>query len=148
MGDIMNDFNELILTNNSLALKEILNFNSITIKKNLSLTTKDALQLIQTKNKTLKDLGRIEVGSGTINKLIYEFYDSSYIMDDYVNNLDTLITIFYQYQNEFSNNLTDEQIIKYLRDNYDNYCAGSLELLENYAIENLRQIINNGDYYE
>ena len=108
MGDIMNDFNELILTNNSLALKEILNFNSITIKKNLSLTTKDALQLIQTKNKTLKDLGRIEVGSGTINKLIYEFYDSSYIMDDYVNNLDTLITIFYQYQNEFSNNLTDE----------------------------------------
>lgn len=69
-------------------------------------------------------------------------------MDDYVNNLDTLITIFCQYQNEFSNNLTDEQIIKYLRDNYDNYCAGSLELLENDVFENLRQIINNGDYYE
>lgn len=93
-------------------------------------------------------MGRIEVGVGILDKIIYEFYDSSYIdQDNYLEILEELSNVFYLYQTEMSHCLTDEQIIKYLRRKFDDECKGSTELLESLSFENLKEELKNGEFY-
>lgn len=56
-----------------------------------------------------------------------------------------LLDIFYFYQTEFSN-LTDEEIINYMRDGFDNLCAGSLEMVMSVGVCNLKESIKENLY--
>lgn len=141
--------NNIININNKLAIKEILELNDITSKKDLSLTYKDTLYLIKNKNNILKDIGRIEVGSGIIKKIIYTFYDSPYIDKyNYLKMLLELINIFYLYQDKFSYILIDEQLLKYMRKCFDTECAGSWKLLESVSFNKLNEYLEEGKIYE
>lgn len=131
--------NDLVFNDFSLALNDIISLNKFTENYGLSLTKEQAITLVKNRNTILKDIGRIEIGGGILEKLIYEFYDSTYI--DKYNYLETLIKltdIFYLYQGEFDYKLTDEQIIKYMRSKFEKYC-GSLELLEGICFEELKE---------
>lgn len=111
----------------------IISMNNITKEKGLILTNKEIDELIENKNETLNNLGRVEITS-IIDKIIYEFYDSSYIdIDNYFETINEIINIFYKYQKEF-NNLTDEQILKYLKNNFETTSNGVIELLEDTSL--------------
>lgn len=137
----------MLLSNQQLTINKILDLNKFTEKRGLLLNEKQAISLINNRNRCLKELGRIEIGSGTLEKIIYTFYTSSYIdKDNYLEILEELTNIFYLYQNEFDNKLTDEQIIEYIKKSYEE--CGTIELLEGLYLENLRNKLLNGEAYE
>lgn len=128
-----------LIMSNQLAINEIYNLNKITERYGLILSKKQITSLIKNRNTILKEFGRIEIGSGILEDIIYEFCDSLYIdKNNYYNNLIELTRVFYLYQDELENKLTDEQIIKYMKDNFDNICGGSIEFLESECLEKLK----------
>lgn len=118
--------NNIIIKNEEKLIQKT---NLVTKEKGLILTHKEIEELIINKNETLDNLSRIEV-TPIINKIIYEFYDSPYIdNDNYFETINSLVEIFYIYEDKFGNKLSIEEIIKYLRDTFDNKVNGVVELL-------------------
>lgn len=119
--------------------------NEIIFKKNellelkgIKLTEKQKLELIENKNQNLKNLGRVEFGESTLKKLINKFIDSPYIdEDDIVFELSELTNIFYLYRSEI-NNLSDDEIIEYMKESFNEIYNGSLELFETLGLERLK----------
>lgn len=118
--------NNIIIKNEEKLIQKT---NLVTKEKGLILTHKEIEELIINKNETLDNLSRIEV-TPIIDKIIYEFYDSPYIdNDNYFETINSLVEIFYIYEDKFGNKLSIEEIIKYLRDTFDNKVNGVVELL-------------------
>lgn len=146
---VLNNINDLVTYNDKRILKNILTLNEMTSKRNLYLQEKDILQIIETKNISLKELGRVEVKNNILERIIYEFYDSPYI--DQTNYLETILDvtrIFYLYQDELSYKLTDEEIIIYLQDEFNNRCGGDLTLLETLSLSNLKEVLERKKEHE
>ncbi len=140
--------NNLLVLNDNKCLKDILLLNKVTSTKGLILKEEQILELISYKNNVLKETGRIEI-SPILNKIIYEFYDSPYVdKENYLSIIEQLTETFYSYQKEFDNRLTDEEIVEYLKQNFNNNCAGSITLLESDAMEELKCLLLSGEHYE
>lgn len=121
----------------------ILSTNNITKERGLTLTDREINELIENKNETLNNLSRVEI-TPIIDKIIYEFYDSSYIdNDNYFETINDITNIFFKYQKEF-NNLTDAHILKYLKDSFETVCNGAVELLEDTSL--LKEQLEEGIY--
>lgn len=135
----------VLYQNDHKNIKNLVSMNEITKDKNLVLSQKEILMLIENKNNTLKDIGRIEIGKSIIDDLVYTFYDSNYIdSSNYFDTINELVNIFYMYQDKFSEHLTDEEIIEYLRNNFDEM-GGSLELLSSLSFDKLNTRIIYGE---
>ncbi len=112
------------------AVNEIMKCNDLTVKFGLILTEVQALELVETRSYALKQNGRIEFGGGVIDKLINEFCDSPYIsINNYNETLHELLEIFYYYKNETLDLMSDDDLIKYMKNAFDGICQGSIELL-------------------
>lgn len=142
MSNLIN-YNSLF-NNNNLILKEILELNKITDSISLTLTREEAIELINERNNIIKELGRVEVGKGVLGKIIYEFYDSPYIYkDNYVETLRELVYSFYLFQNELSYTLTDEQILKHMKDSFNNECKGDFLILNDKILYDLKNKVED-----
>lgn len=121
-------FNSLIIQKQ--ATYEIEQCNNFTADYGLVLTHVQAVELIETRTYALNANGRIEFGGGVIDKIIKEFCDSPYIsMHNYAETLHDLIEMFYYYKNESLELISDDDLIKFMKDKFDGVCQGSLELL-------------------
>lgn len=143
----ISNINNLLLNHQETTIKQIVELNETTEKYGLSLTKEQAIDLVNNRNTILKEVGRIELGGGILEKLIYEFCDSSYIdKEEYLYILEELTNIFYEYREEFDGKLTDEQMIKYMKNKFETTCNGSLELLAykelEYLKEHLKEFVN------
>ena len=133
-------------------INEILMLNEQTKPYSLTLTKKDIFQIIEARNQTLKGYGRIELGTDTINKLIKNFYTSPYIEQDaYMATIMDLQEVFYYMKNETEDQISDDELIDILKDFFENYCKGSLELLQGREIEvfarNQRILYQQSDFF-
>ncbi|WP_273327251.1 DUF6323 family protein [Vallitalea guaymasensis] len=118
-------------------VNEIIRLNEETVKYGLTLSKHEIKQIIDVRNDLLRGYGRIELGTEVINKLIKSFYNSSYIQQDmYMSTLMELQEVFYYMKNETEDNLSDDEIIEILREFFEDYCKGSIELLQGREIEN------------
>lgn len=127
----------ILYGNDQKNINNLVNMNEITKDKGLVLSQKEIMMLTENKNNTLKDIGRVEIGKSIIDDIIYTFYDSNYIdSSNYFDTINELINVFYMYQDKFSDNLVDEEIIEYLRNNFDEM-GGSLELLSSVSFDKL-----------
>lgn len=126
-------------------LNEIIELNEIIFKKGLYLSELDAQELMETKLTTLNNLGRIEINQEIVCEIICEFYDSPYIDKyNYLLEFKELIRVFYYYQSILWTKLTDEQILKYLKECFDGEAAGNIELLYEPCLNNLIEKIESG----
>lgn len=117
-------------------MNDIIKLNEETITYGLSLSKREVMQIIEVRNDLLRGYGRIELGTEVVNKLIKSFYNSSYIQQDmYMSTLMELQEIFYYMKNETEDNLSDDEIIEILREFFEDYCKGSIELLQGREIE-------------
>ena len=90
---------------------------------------------------------RIEIRDVTIQKIILNFYDSSYIDKyNYADTVSEIIRVFYIYREEFENILTDDEIIKHMKGGFEGICAGSVLFLETNYLSELKENIT-GDLY-
>lgn len=111
-------------------INELLQTNEETKKYGLELTLEDSLQIINTRNKVLKNYGRIELSFEVTKKLIEGFASSAFINDkNYVEILNELQETFYYLKNETEDKLGDDILIELMKDLFENSCEGSIELL-------------------
>lgn len=145
----MNVFSSLI---QKQAVDEIEKCNDYTFRFGLSLSRQNVIELVETRTLSLKKFGRIEFGGGVIDKIIKEFCDSPYIsMHNYVETLNELIEMFYYYKNETLDLISDDELIKFMKNSFDGKCQGSLELLAGRELDILAHNLRYGyapDYSE
>lgn len=133
------------LATQAVVQAQILSLNEKTEQYGLTLTPADASALIQTRTEALTANGRIEVGSATIGKLIDAFSLSAYVNQrDYAATLHELLELFYYVKNETLDLISDDELIEFMRDCYENQCGGSLELLAGRELEKLAQNLRFG----
>ena len=127
------------------AVDKVVKCNDFTLRFGLSLSRKDALELVKTRTRTLKEYGRIEYGGGVIDKIIKAFCDSPYIYQhNYVETLHELIKIFYFYKNETLDLISDDELIKFMKNSFDGKCQGSLELLSGRELDKMARNLRAG----
>lgn len=145
----MNAFSSLMQRQ---AVDEILKCNDYTFRFGLTLSRQNAIELVETRTLSLKRYGRVEFGGGVISKIIKEFSDSPYIsMYNYVKTLHELIEIFYFYKNETLDLISDDELIKFMKNFFDGKCQGSLELLSEQELDKMARNLRYGyapDYSE
>lgn len=141
--------NSIDLLKNCLSDKkvvnEILECNETTSEYGLKLSENDVKEIINTRNTALEKAGRIEFNGQIITKIIESFCNSPYISQyNYNDTINELIEIFYNYKNETLDYISDDELIEIMEDKFNNYCQGSLELLEGKVLYKIADNIRNG----
>lgn len=127
------------------SVAELEKCNDLTAQFGLRLSQCDAVDLVETRNLALKDNGRIEFGGGVIEKIIREFCNSPYLsMHNYTESLHDLTDMFYYYKNETLDLMSDDDLIKFMKQRFDGICQGSLELLSGRELANMARNIRFG----
>lgn len=139
----------LISLNNSLLNKviydEIISCNEKTYEYGLKLSEEDVKELINTRATALKRSGRIEFNGQIIDKIILSFCDSPFISQyNYGDTINELVEIFYEYKNETLDVISDDELINIMKENFNNICQGSIELLEGKILYKIAENIRNG----
>ncbi len=133
----------------SRALEQITLTNLRSQRFHLRLSEADALQIVETRDLALKNLGRVELGLDVVSHLITVFCNSPYInQDDYAVTICELVDIFYYIKNETADEIGDTELIEIMKDCFDNRCCGSLELLVYRELPQIIEEIRRGRYYE
>lgn len=133
----MNNYNSdfsLVAISSSLmerqATDKILACNEEIGKYGLALTEQQVLELVQTRTNALKENKRIELNGGIVDKLVLAFCNSPYIdKDTYEDTLHELIGLFYDLKNNTWDTISDDDVIEFMKNAFNNRCHGSLELL-------------------
>lgn len=132
----MEDKKWLEAANDSMQLERIRKANDYTKKFGLSLTEEEGALLLRERKEVLRNQERVEFGEGILPKLIYAFCDSPYIyQDNYVETMGRLQDIFYFYKNESLDEYTDDELIDFMKEQFDGSCQGSLDYLEDTRLE-------------
>jgi hypothetical protein len=143
MNEIINLFESNSLEKQ--VFSDILKCNEITKEYGLILNEQDIKEIIKTRNISLEKSGRIEFNGQIINKIITIFCDSPYISQyNYSDTINELVEIFYNYKNETLDYIGDDELIEIMKEHFDNYCQGSLELLEGKVLYKIADNIKNG----
>ncbi|MBQ3163942.1 MAG: hypothetical protein IJC02_05330 [Lachnospiraceae bacterium] len=123
-------------------LQKVIEMNQKTEKFGLVLSEKDAKLLVENRKENLREQQRVEFGEGILPKLIFAFCDSPYIFqENYVDTITRLQEIFYLYKNESMDELTDDELLDFMKEAFDGECEGSLEYLEETALEEFARSI-------
>lgn len=126
-------------------LSQIIKTNEVSERFGLSLTEQDAKLLLKERRNSLKKQRRIEFGEGIVAKIIYEFCDSPYICQgNYVEIITGLQDIFYQYKNEMQDEITDDELLHLMKEQFEKICFGDLDYLEGTCLNNFAEAIRAG----
>lgn len=114
----------------------------------LRLSEADARQIVEARDLSLKNSGRVELSFDVVNHLITVFCSSPYInQDDYAVTICELVDIFYYMKNETADEIGDIELIEIMKDFFDHRCYGSLELLVYRELPSIVEEIRTGRYY-
>ncbi|WP_102400726.1 DUF6323 family protein [Haloimpatiens massiliensis] len=141
--------NSIDLFKNNLLEKQffnaVLKCNEFTSEYGLKLKEEDVKEIIKTRNMSLKNSARIEFNGQIITKIIIAFCDSPYISQyNYSDTINELVEIFYNYKNETLDYISDDELIDIMKEYFNNYCQGSLELLEGKVLYKIADNIRHG----
>ncbi|NCB92478.1 MAG: hypothetical protein EOM40_07880 [Clostridia bacterium] len=119
--------------------------NEQTQQFGITLAPDEAKELIISRNESLKKYHRIELGPGILDKLIYTFCDSQYLdQDNYSSTLMELQDIFYKFKNESGDKLTDEELLNFMKEQFETVCCGDVDYLEGTCLERFASAIRTG----
>lgn len=137
------DWLELAGRRNQLA--KVMESNRYGEQFGLTLTEEEAKLLVQERERCLKEQRRVEFGESILPKLIQAFCDSDYIFgDNYVDVLARLQEIFYLFKNESLDLLTDDELVTFMREQYDEPCFGDLDYMEGTCLELFAEAVRAG----
>lgn len=119
---------------------EILRCNEISVRYGLALTQEQALELLESRDTSLRRTGRVEFGAGVVDQLIVEFCDSPYlIQEEYADTLQQLLECFYYLKGESMEAACDEELLHLMRVVYD-VEGGALDALHTCDWDTLRRM--------
>lgn len=155
MGEWQEKMEWLSMVSDAGQIQKIVEMNERTEKFGLVFTEEEAKNLVKMRRESLQEQQRVEFGEGILPKLIDTFCDSPYI--DRNNYMDTIIKlqeIFYLYKNESMDELSDDELLEYMKEAFDGVCEGSLEYLEETVLDGFARDIRRqgrgffGRYYK
>ncbi|MCI8285078.1 MAG: hypothetical protein HFE90_07440 [Firmicutes bacterium] len=139
------DKNWMVLLQQENQLTEVIQTNKITQNFGLVLTEQDSELILKERSNTLREQRRVEFGAGITSKIIYEFCDSDFInQDNYVDTIIRLHDIFYLYKNEMQDEITDDELLHLMKEQFENLCYGDLDYLETTCLSNFAQAVRAG----
>ena len=131
--------------NGQMWLEQVRETNQYTEKYGLTRAPEDTEILLAEKKQILKKERRVEFGESLLPRIIYTFCDSSYIsQDEYVDTLVRLQEIFYLYKNEMQDEITDEELLNFMKEQFETVCFGDLQYLEGTCLDLFAQAIRAG----
>lgn len=124
---------------------DLIEKSNVNINKfGLTITREEAKEIIISKNETLKKYKRIEFSYGVTEKIIYIFSDSEYIdRNNYIDTIKDLVDIFYNFKNETEDNLTDDELLNFMREQFDDVCYGDLGYLRDTCLERFSKAVRD-----
>lgn len=126
-------------------LVRVLECNEKTERFGLALSEEEAAKLMECRRDSLRKNGRVEFGGGILPKLIFAFCDSEYIEPQcYEETLEELQEIFYFFKNETCGKMTDDELIDFMREQFETSCYGDLEYLRSTCLERFARKIRSG----
>lgn len=126
-------------------LGTLLSCNEKTQRFGLCLTEEQARELVICRNNSLKKYQRVEFGAGILDKLIYAFCDSEYIdNDNYAETLQKLQDVFYAFKNETQDKVADDEILNFMKEQFETVCYGDIEYLSGTCLERFSRAVRNG----
>ena len=135
----------MILLQEQNQLSRVIKTNESTEQFGLCLTEQDAKLILEERKNSLAEQKRIEFGEGIATKIIYEFCDSDYIhQNNYVDTIIRLQEIFYLYKNEMQDEITDDELLHLMKEQFENLCFGDLDYLESTCLANFAEAIRAG----
>lgn len=141
----MEQKNWLALMVKQTQITQVLETNQYTEKYGLTLSNEDAGILAKERINTLKQEQRIEFGQGILTKIIYTFCDSAYIMqDNYRDSLLRLQDIFFLYKNEMMDEITDDELLEFMKEQFETVCYGDFGYLEETCLDIFAQAVRAG----
>jgi hypothetical protein len=144
-GDHMDPMFELMITEQKKKeLERVLECNSKTEQYGLVLSQEEAKSLLESRKASLNESQRVEFGKGILPKMIDYFCDSQFInQDNYADTLAELQEIFYLYKNETQDEVTDDELLNFMRKQYDEICFGDIEYLRNTCLERYSRAVRS-----
>ncbi len=141
----MEENNWLELLSGQPQITQVLDTNQYTRRFGLTLTQEDARLLVQERTESLKTQRRIEFGEGILPKIIYAFCDSAYITQhNYRDTLIRLQDIFFLYKNEMLDEITDDELLEFMKEQFEGVCCGDPDYLEGTCLDLFAQAIRAG----
>ena len=126
-------------------VSKIVETNQVTEKFGLVLTEEDAKILVLEKQASLNEQRRIEYGESILPKIIYEFCDSDYISQkNYVETIGRIQDIFFLYKNEMMDEISDDELLHFMKEQFETVCYGDLDYLEGTCLDIFAQAIRAG----
>lgn len=126
-------------------LAALVSMNEKTEKFGLSLTAGEARELVVCRNSSLRKYQRVEFTDSILNKLIFTFCDSQYIhQDNYLETIEELLDVFYGFKNEAADLLTDDELLEFMREQFETVCYGDKEYLSETCLERFAAAIRAG----
>lgn len=139
------DQNWMMLLQQQNQLAKVVETNRVTQQYGLSLSEQEAQMIVAERSQALRESRRVEFGEGILPKIIYEFCDSDFIdQNNYVDTLVRLQDIFYMYKNEMLDEISDDELLHFMREQFDQVCYGDLEYLESTCLSIFAQAIRAG----
>ena len=140
-GMRMENTNWMALLENA-QIQKVMETNQYTEKFGLALSERDAQLLAQERKNTLAEQKRVELGESILPSIIYEFCDSAYIdQDNYVDSLIRLQEIFFQYKNEMLDEISDEELLHFMKEQFETICFGDFDYLEGTCLDIFAQAV-------
>ncbi|MFT3982713.1 MAG: DUF6323 family protein [Lachnospiraceae bacterium] len=138
-------FDLMLVEQQKKEVQRVISCNEKTEQYGLSLTVEDAQELMVYRSDALQEARRIEFGEGILPELIFAFCDSDFInQDNYTETLGQLQELFYMYKNESQDGLTDTELIKFMRIQFDEVCFGDIDYLRETCLERFARAVRAG----
>ena len=135
----------MILLQQKNQLAKVLETNEMTARYGLVLTQQDAELLAAERSHVLKRERLVEFGPGILPKVIEQFCDSDFIdQNNYVDTLLRLQEIFYLYKNEMQDEISDEELLHFMKEQFEGVCFGDLGYLEGTCLQIFAEAVRAG----
>lgn len=139
------DSNWLDVLQSQNQLARVIETNQYTERFGLTLSQQDAQLILDNRKTALHEQRRVEFGEGIVPKIIFEFCDSDFIdQSNYVDTIIRLQEIFYLYKNEMNDEITDDELLHLMKEQYEMQCHGDLDYLESTCLSDFARVIRAG----
>ncbi len=127
----------------SQAVKNALTeLNGVISEYGLFLSVKQVNELAFAVQKALRESNRIEIGSGIMPVIAEEFSNSVFInQENYVSVLKEIISLFFKVKTAVCDSISDKNLVRLIKDYYENKAFGSVELMSEKDIDILIKFI-------
>ena len=135
----------MILLQQKNQLAKVMETNEMSARYGLALTEQEAELLVSERIQTLRAERRGEFGPGILPRVIEEFCDSDFIdQNNYVDTLIRLQEIFYLYKNEMHDEISDEELLHFMKEQFEEVCFGDLGYLEGTCLRIFAEAVRAG----